>query len=123
MSSSHPGCHIGQGRIWLHFWFREPSERYRRTGRVIIQNGSSRSAAGTTIDRGSLRDTMIGEGTKIDNQVSDRPTMWTIGRAFAWWPAQCGLAGSLTPRGQCRAWAPKVGYQQTMFTIGRWRPR
>jgi len=39
-----------------------------QTGRVLIQNDVE-IGAGTTIDRGSLRDTVIGEGTKIDNQV------------------------------------------------------
>ncbi len=37
-------------------------------GRVIIQDGVEIGAA-TTIDRGALGDTVIGEGTKIDNLV------------------------------------------------------
>ena len=37
-------------------------------GRVIIQDGVE-IGANTTIDRGALRDTVIGEGTKIDNLV------------------------------------------------------
>lgn len=37
-------------------------------GRVIIQNDVS-IGANTTIDRGALKDTIIGEGTKIDNLV------------------------------------------------------
>jgi UDP-3-O-[3-hydroxymyristoyl] glucosamine N-acyltransferase len=36
--------------------------------RVLIQNDVEIGAA-TTIDRGSMRDTVVGEGTKIDNQV------------------------------------------------------
>ena len=50
--------------------------------------------AGTTIDRGSLRDTVIGEGTKIDNQVQIGHNV-TIGR-HCLLAAQIGLAGSLT---------------------------
>jgi len=50
--------------------------------------------AGTTIDRGSLRDTVIGEGTKIDNQVQIGHNV-TIGRRCLL-AAQIGLAGSLT---------------------------
>ena len=37
-------------------------------GRVIIQDHVE-IGANTTIDRGANRDTIIGEGTKIDNQV------------------------------------------------------
>ncbi len=37
-------------------------------GRVVIQNDVE-IGAGTSIDRGALKDTMIGEGTKIDNLV------------------------------------------------------
>lgn len=37
-------------------------------GRVIIQDGVE-IGANTTIDRGALKDTIIGEGTKIDNLV------------------------------------------------------
>ena len=49
-------------------------------GRVIIQDDVE-IGANTTIDRGSNRDTVIGEGTKIDNQVQighnvgHRPTL------------------------------------------------
>jgi len=39
-----------------------------QVGRVIIQDDVE-IGAGTTIDRGANRDTLIGEGTKIDNQV------------------------------------------------------
>ncbi|MGZ5896847.1 MAG: UDP-3-O-(3-hydroxymyristoyl)glucosamine N-acyltransferase, partial [Xanthobacteraceae bacterium] len=37
-------------------------------GRVIIQDDVE-IGAGTTIDRGATRDTVIGEGTKVDNLV------------------------------------------------------
>ena len=46
------------------------------------------------IDRGSLRDTVIGEGTKIDNLVQIGHNV-TIGR-HCLIAAKCGLAGSLT---------------------------
>ena len=39
-----------------------------QVGRVIIQDDVE-IGAGTTIDRGAIRDTVIGEGTKIDNLV------------------------------------------------------
>jgi UDP-3-O-[3-hydroxymyristoyl] glucosamine N-acyltransferase len=38
------------------------------TGRVIVQDGVE-IGANSTVDRGSVRDTVIGEGTKVDNLV------------------------------------------------------
>ena len=76
-----------------------------QTGRVLIQNNVE-VGAGTTIDRGSLRDTVIGEGTKIDNQVQIGHNV-TIGR-HCLLAAQIGLAGSLTV-GDNVALGAKVG--------------
>ena len=50
--------------------------------------------AGTTIDRGGSGDTVIGEGTKIDNLVHIAHNV-TIGRHCII-AGQCGLAGSVT---------------------------
>jgi UDP-3-O-[3-hydroxymyristoyl] glucosamine N-acyltransferase len=49
-----------------------------QTGRVLMQDDVE-MGAGTTIDRDSLPDTVIGEGTKIDNQVQISHNV-TIGR-------------------------------------------
>jgi UDP-3-O-[3-hydroxymyristoyl] glucosamine N-acyltransferase len=88
----HPGCHIGQDGYG--FIFGAASHlKVPQTGRVIIQNDVE-IGAGTSIDRGSLRDTVIGEGTKIDNQVQIGHNV-IIGR-HCLVAAQCGLAGSLT---------------------------
>lgn len=89
----HPGCSIGQdGHGYVSFG---PAGHLKvpQTGRVLIQNGVE-VGAGTTIDRGSLRDTVIGEGTKIDNQAQIGHNV-TIGR-HCLLAAQIGLAGSLT---------------------------
>jgi UDP-3-O-[3-hydroxymyristoyl] glucosamine N-acyltransferase len=88
----HPGCHIGQDGYGFIFG-SENHLKVPQTGRVIIQNDVEIGAA-TTIDRGSLRDTVIGEGTKIDNQVQIGHNV-TIGR-HCLVAAGCGLAGSLT---------------------------
>ena len=63
------------------------------TGRVIVE-ADVEIGAGTTIDRGMIEDTVIGEGTKLDNQVMIAHNC-RIGRhnAFA---SQVGLAGSTT---------------------------
>ncbi|MBS0245371.1 MAG: UDP-3-O-(3-hydroxymyristoyl)glucosamine N-acyltransferase [Proteobacteria bacterium] len=63
----HPGCKIGQDGFGFvmggggHL-------KIPQVGRVIIQDDVE-VGSGTTIDRGAIRDTVIGEGTKIDNLV------------------------------------------------------
>lgn len=89
----HPGCSIGQDGYGFIFFGPEGHVKVPQTGRVLIQNDVE-VGANTTIDRGSLRDTVIGEGTKIDNQVQIGHNV-TIGR-HCLLAAQIGLAGSLT---------------------------
>ena len=60
-------------------------------GRVIIQDDVEIGAS-TTIDRGANRDTIIGEGTKIDNLVQIAHNV-VIGRHCIL-VAQCGISGS-----------------------------
>jgi UDP-3-O-[3-hydroxymyristoyl] glucosamine N-acyltransferase len=108
----HPGCHIGQDGYGFIFG-SESHLKVPQTGRVIIQNDVEIGAA-TTIDRGSLRDTVIGQGTKIDNQVQIGHNV-TIGRNCLV-AAQCGLAGSLT-LGDNVALGAKVGINNHV-TIG-----
>jgi len=89
----HPGCSIGQDGYGFVFFGPDGHLKVPQTGRVLIQDDVE-IGAGTTIDRGSLRDTVIGEGTKIDNQVQIGHNV-TIGR-HCLLAAQIGLAGSLT---------------------------
>jgi UDP-3-O-[3-hydroxymyristoyl] glucosamine N-acyltransferase len=63
----HQGAAIGQDG----FGFAMGPQGHRKVpqiGRVIIQDNVE-IGANTTVDRGALSDTVIGEGTKIDNQV------------------------------------------------------
>jgi UDP-3-O-[3-hydroxymyristoyl] glucosamine N-acyltransferase len=62
-------------------------------GRVIIQDDVE-IGAGTTIDRGAIRDTVVGEGTKIDNLVQIGHNV-EIGRHCII-VAQSGISGSAT---------------------------
>jgi len=64
-----------------------------QVGRVIIQDDVE-IGANTTIDRGSGRDTVIGEGTKIDNLVQIGHNV-VIGRHCVI-VAQVGISGSTT---------------------------
>ena len=63
----HPGVHIGQDGFGFALGPRGHL-KVPQIGRVIIQDDVE-IGAGTTIDRGANRDTIIGEGTKIDNLV------------------------------------------------------
>ena len=89
----HPGCSIGQDGYGFVFFGPDGHLKVPQTGRVLIQNDVE-IGAGTTIDRGSLRDPVVGEGTKIDNQVQIGHNA-TIGR-HCLLAAQSGLAGSAT---------------------------
>lgn len=86
----HPGARLGQDG----FGFARGDKGYLKTpqlGRVIVQDDVE-IGANTTIDRGATRDTIIGEGTKIDNLVQIGHNV-VIGR-FCAIVAQTGVAGS-----------------------------
>jgi len=88
----HPGAAIGQDG----FGFIMGPSGHRKVpqiGRVIIQDDVE-IGAGTMIDRGANRDTVIGEGTKIDNQVQIGHNT-QIGRHCVL-VAQTGISGSVT---------------------------
>ena len=86
----HPNCSIGQDG----FGFAMGLGGHRKVvqiGRVVIQS-KVEIGAGTCIDRGASRDTIIGEGTKIDNMVQIAHNV-VIGRHCVI-AAQAGIAGS-----------------------------
>ncbi|MBL8596141.1 MAG: UDP-3-O-(3-hydroxymyristoyl)glucosamine N-acyltransferase [Devosia sp.] len=63
----HAGARIGsEGFGWLDHG--RSNRKIPQLGRVIVQDRVE-IGANTTIDRGALGDTVIGEGTKIDNLV------------------------------------------------------
>ncbi|MFD0938414.1 UDP-3-O-(3-hydroxymyristoyl)glucosamine N-acyltransferase, partial [Methylobacterium trifolii] len=62
----HPGARIGQDGFG--FAMGATHLKVPQVGRVIVQDDVE-VGANTTIDRGASRDTVIGEGTKIDNLV------------------------------------------------------
>lgn len=88
----HPGVCVGQDgfgyAMGLGGHLKVP-----QIGRVIIQDDVE-IGANTTIDRGANRDTVIGEGTKIDNQVQVGHNV-VIGRHCVI-VSQVGLSGSST---------------------------
>jgi UDP-3-O-[3-hydroxymyristoyl] glucosamine N-acyltransferase len=87
----HPGCKIGQDGFG--FVMGKSHLKVPQVGRVIIQDDVE-IGAGTTIDRGAIRDTIIGEGTKIDNLVQVGHNV-IIGRHCIL-VAQTGISGSAT---------------------------
>jgi UDP-3-O-[3-hydroxymyristoyl] glucosamine N-acyltransferase len=86
----HPGVRIGQDG----FGYLPSSAGHLKipqSRRVIIQDDVE-IGANTTIDRGSTRDTVIGEGTKIDNLVQVAHNV-SIGR-HCLIAGQVGISGS-----------------------------
>ncbi|HEY7230605.1 MAG TPA: UDP-3-O-(3-hydroxymyristoyl)glucosamine N-acyltransferase [Pseudolabrys sp.] len=88
----HPGCNIGQDGFGFVMG-GEGHLKVPQVGRVIIQD-EVEIGAGTTVDRGAIRDTVIGEGTKIDNLVQVGHNV-SIGRHCVI-VAQTGISGSST---------------------------
>ena len=86
----HPGARIGQDGFG---YLPSPRghQKIPQTRRVIIQDDVE-IGANTTIDRGSTRDTVIGEGTKIDNLVQIAHNV-SIGR-HCLIAGQTGVSGS-----------------------------
>jgi UDP-3-O-[3-hydroxymyristoyl] glucosamine N-acyltransferase len=88
----HPGCHIGQDGFG-YVMGAAGHRKVPQVGRVIIQDDVEIGAT-STVDRGAIRDTVIGEGTKIDNLVQVGHNT-TIGRHCVV-VAQTGISGSVT---------------------------
>jgi UDP-3-O-[3-hydroxymyristoyl] glucosamine N-acyltransferase len=88
----HPGAKIGQDGFGF---IMAPAGHLKvpQLGRVIIQDDVE-IGAGTTIDRGAIRDTVIGQGTKIDNLVQVGHNV-SMGR-YCIVAAKCGISGSST---------------------------
>jgi UDP-3-O-[3-hydroxymyristoyl] glucosamine N-acyltransferase len=86
----HSGAAIGQDGFGFAMG-RGGHLKVRQIGRVIIQDGVE-IGANACIDRGALRDTVIGEGTKIDNLVQIAHNV-VVGR-HCLLTAQVGIAGS-----------------------------
>jgi UDP-3-O-[3-hydroxymyristoyl] glucosamine N-acyltransferase len=88
----HPGVHIGQDGFG-YVPGKGGHIKVPQTGRVIIQDDVE-IGSGTAVDRGAHRDTMIGEGTKIDNLVQIAHNV-SIGRHCII-VAHTGISGSCT---------------------------
>jgi UDP-3-O-[3-hydroxymyristoyl] glucosamine N-acyltransferase len=86
----HAGCSIGQDGFGFAMG-RTGHYKVRQIGRVIIQDWVE-IGANSAIDRGALRDTVIGEGTKIDNLVQIGHNV-VIGRHCIL-TGQVGISGS-----------------------------
>ena len=88
----YPGARIGQDG----FGFAMTSEGFisvPQLGLVVIEDDVE-IGANTTIDRGSLRDTIVGAGTRVDNLVQIGHNV-QIGRCCVI-VAQVGISGSTT---------------------------
>ena len=88
----HSGARLGQDGFGFAMSPRGHL-KVPQIGRVIVQDNVE-IGANTTIDRGANRDTIVGEGTKIDNLVQIGHNV-TIGRHCVI-VAQVGISGSTT---------------------------
>jgi len=88
----HPGVRIGQDGFG-YAPGRQGPEKIPQIGRVIIQDDVE-IGANTTVDRGAIADTVIGERTKIDNLVQIGHNV-TIGRCCLI-AGQVGISGSVS---------------------------
>ena len=88
----HPGVAIGQDGFGFSLG-REGHLKVAQIGAVIVHD-LVEIGANTTIDRGSNRNTVIGQGSKIDNLVQIAHNV-VIGRNCVI-AAQAGIAGSST---------------------------
>ncbi len=88
----HPGARIGQDGFG-YLPGPKGHQKIPQTRRVVIQDDVE-IGANTTIDRGATRDTVIGEGTKIDNLVHIAHNCM-IGR-HCLITGQVGISGSVT---------------------------
>jgi UDP-3-O-[3-hydroxymyristoyl] glucosamine N-acyltransferase len=86
----HAGVRIGQDGFGFAMG-REGHLKVPQIGRVVVQDDVE-IGANTAIDRGALKDTIIGEGTKIDNLVQIGHNV-VIGRHCVI-VAQTGISGS-----------------------------
>jgi UDP-3-O-[3-hydroxymyristoyl] glucosamine N-acyltransferase len=86
----HPGARIGQDGFG-HLPGPKGHRKVPQIGRVIIQDDVE-IGSNSTIDRGAARDTVIGEGTKIDNLVQIAHNV-EIGR-HCLLAGQTGISGS-----------------------------
>lgn len=102
----HAGTVIGSDGFGYAFSKKEMKiYKVPQTGRVVIEDFVE-IGANTTIDRGTIGDTVIGEGTKIDNLVQIGHNV-KIGR-YCFIVSQVGISGS-TKIGDFVTLAGKVG--------------
>ncbi|MEX0956017.1 MAG: UDP-3-O-(3-hydroxymyristoyl)glucosamine N-acyltransferase [Rhizobiaceae bacterium] len=88
----HAGVRIGQDGFGYVAGKAGP-DKVPQLGRVVIQDDVE-IGANTTVDRGAISDTVIGQGTKIDNLVQIAHNV-QIGRCCLI-AGQCGISGSVT---------------------------
>ncbi|AMC13273.1 UDP-3-O-(3-hydroxymyristoyl)glucosamine N-acyltransferase [Liberibacter crescens] len=87
----HNGVKIGQDGFG-YAQGKESILKLVQIGRVIIQDNVE-IGANTTVDRGAMDDTVIGEGTKIDNQVQIAHNVYIGCHCII--SGQVGIAGSV----------------------------
>ena len=88
----HPGCRIGQDG----FGYVSNAKGHMKVPQVgiVVIHDDVEIGANTCIDRGGIRNTVIGEGSKIDNLVQIGHNVQIGKRCIL--VAMCGISGSVT---------------------------
>lgn len=89
----YPGCHVGQDGFGFAMSPEKGPQKVPQLGRVIIGNDVEIGSS-TCVDRGAMGDTVIGDGTRIDNLVQVAHNV-KLGRCCVL-VSQVGIAGSCT---------------------------
>ena len=105
----HPGARIGQPGFGFIIEGQTPVD-FPQVGRVIIED-NVRVGANTCIDRGTIHDTVIGQGTRIDNFVQIAHNV-RLGKGCVI-VAHVGIAGS-TEIGDYTIIAGQVGIAENL---------
>lgn len=87
----YPGCHIGQDGFGFAMSPAKGPQKVPQLGRVIIGNDVEIGSS-TCVDRGAMGDTVISDGTRIDNLVQVAHNV-KLGRCCVM-VSQVGIAGS-----------------------------
>ena len=72
-------------RIWI-FLIQNDNYRYPQVGIVIIEDNAE-IGCGSTIDRGSLSNTIIGKNTYLDNQIHIAHNVKDWRKLYYSWPS------------------------------------
>lgn len=121
----YDGCEIGDNVI-IHsgtvigsdaFYYKNRSQGFDKlkSGGNVVLKDNVEIGSGCTIDKGVTGSTIIGEGSKLDNQVQVGHDTWIGKKCLI--AAQCGIAGAVVIEDEVTLWG-QVGVTSAI-TVGK----